>query len=613
MIRYRIQPLSPEAHLYRVILRLEWQLPGPLRVTLPAWIPGSYMIRDFARNIVSLTARCDTGPIDVEKEDKQTWRIEACGGEIRIQYDVYAWDLSVRAAHLDTGHGYFNGTSVFLRVVGREREECEVEIRPPDGPAYEGWRVATTLPASNAPPLGFGSYQAADYWELIDHPVEMGRFSLESFQIGDTGHQLAVTGRHRGDLKRLCSDLKKICSTHIDLFGGLPPMEQYLFQLTVVGDGYGGLEHRSSTSLMCRRDDLPVPGESKVGEGYRRLLGLCSHEYFHLWNVKRIAPEALQQADLSHEVHTTLLWAFEGITSYYDDLCLVRSGCIDETSYLELLARQITRVMRTPGRFRQSVAESSFDAWTKLYKQDENAPNAIVSYYSKGALVALALDLTIRRSSKGERSLDDLMRLLWRRHGMTGTGVRPGDIEALAAEVHGGDLAPFFQRYVHGTEDPPLAELLGAVGVGMELRPASSRRDEGGVRKGDADVKQRGSLPPSIGVRWKKDGCGIRLASVIEDGPACRAGLSAGDLLVAIDGIRCSLDTIDEQLARLPAGEPVRIHAFRRDELLQCEPIPVAPPADTCDLWLIEAVDGETAAARSSWLGNRGKGVGREP
>ncbi len=602
MIRYRIQPISPELHRFRVRLLLD-DVDGALRITLPAWIPGSYMIRDFARNILDLEAYCNALPVTLEKLDKQTWRVGPCRGMLSLQYDVYAWDLSVRGAHLDTTHAYFNGTSVFLRVIDRDREACEVEILPPEGEAFEHWRVATTLVRKGAGPFGFGLYQAEDYWELIDNPVEMGDFTLGTFRVSGIEHHLAITGRFRGDLGRICADLEKICSTHVEMFGELPELEQYLFQLTVVGDGYGGLEHRRCTSLLARRDDLPAAGRKEVSDGYRRLLGLCSHEYFHLWNVKRITPEVMQQADLASEVHTPLLWAFEGITSYYDDLCLVRSGCIGIDGYLELLAQSITRVQRIPGRFRQSIAESSFDAWTKLYKQDENAPNAIVSYYAKGALVALALDLTIRVNTEGERSLDDVMRLLWQRHGRTGKGVRNGDIEAIVSEVSGEEMGAFFDSYVEGTEDPPLQRLLRAVGIGMALRPARGRSDQGGVRR-DAEPAADGPPPLYLGLRLEKNECGIRLASVLEGGPAARAGLSAGDLVVAVDGIRCSLDGIDEQLARLSPGEPIAVHAFRRDELMRFEVIPEAPPADTCELWVLEEIDAETRRARGAWLQN---------
>ena len=323
----------------------------------------------------------------------------------------------------------------------------------------------------------FGGYRAATYDELIDHPVEMAPFALVSFDAGGARHDVAVTGRIRADLDRVARDLARICQWQIDLFAGAPggraPFDRYLFQVAAVGDGYGGLEHRASTSLLCRRDELPATGDTGVSEGYRNFLGLASHEYFHSWNVKRIKPAAFSPYDLAREGYTRQLWAFEGITSYYDDLALVRSGVIEPPSYLELLGRAITTVLRTPGRRRQSVAESSFDAWIKFYRPDENTPNAVVSYYAKGSLVALALDLVLRRTGS---SLDAVMRALWQRYGQAGVGVPEGAILAIASELAGRELADFFGRYVDGTEDPPLAELLAGFGVTFNLRASIGRR-----------------------------------------------------------------------------------------------------------------------------------------
>jgi predicted metalloprotease with PDZ domain len=431
-ITYVVTPRRPEAHLFSVELSIPDPGTAPITLSLPAWIPGSYMIRDFARNIVSIAAADAAGPLPIEKLDKQTWRLtprqtpnEVSGDRaLTLTYEVYAWELTVRSAHLDRTHGYFNGPSLFLRVHGRDQAPCCVELRAPADPACADWRVATSLArdVEEQPETGrwdFGRFVADDYDDLIDHPVEMGHFDVLAFRVGEVPHWMAISGRHQGDLVRLTADLGPICAEHAALFGELP-LDRYLFLTQVVGDGYGGLEHRFSTSLLCSRDDLPESlatsaGGGRAGGDYRKFLGLCSHEYFHLWNVKRIRPAVFADAGLEHEVHTRLLWAFEGITSYYDDLALVRSGRIDVTGYLELLAETITKVQRNPGRLEQTVAESSFDAWTKFYKQDENAPNAIVSYYGKGAITALALDLTIRRDTDGRASLDDVMRALWQR------------------------------------------------------------------------------------------------------------------------------------------------------------------------------------------------------
>ncbi|MFP4495715.1 MAG: M61 family metallopeptidase, partial [Halochromatium sp.] len=467
-------------------------------------------------------------------------------------------------------------------------------------------------------------------------------------------HWMTISGRHRADLRRLTLDLPRICAEHAALFGELP-IDRYLFLTQLVGDGYGGLEHRFSTSLLANRDDLPAPAwPSEAGavggrasgtsvadaspsekavtetgstggaqakgvrtqamappamqvpeqpsEGYRRFLGLCSHEYFHLWNVKRIRPRVFAEQGLEREVHTRLLWAFEGITSYYDDLALVRSGVIDARAYLSLLAEQITRVMRNPGRRRQTVAESSFDAWTRFYKQDENAPNAIVSYYAKGALIALALDLTIREGSEDRKSLDDVMRALWQDYGRTGIGVGERDVERVAAEVSGLDLAGFFAQALDATEDLDLARLLASVAVELRLRPANSAKDNGGCVERFQPAPPR----PEIGVRLQPDTAEARLAVVLDGRPAQRAGLAAGDLIVAVDGLRATAGNLDALIARAAGTGPIRVHAFRRDELLETEVLPALAPEETCELRLDEGATAARRARRAAWLASNG-------
>lgn len=590
---YHILPSSPEAHLFHITLTIPEPDPEGQVLSLPAWIPGSYMIRDFARNIVSLRAECENQMIRTEKLDKQTWHCEACNGPLKIFYEVYALDLSVRSAHLDTTHGYFNGTSVFLRVHGQDDRPCQVEIAPPAGEAYRNWQLATTLPTAGAADWQFGRFQAENYDELIDHPVEMGNFDIIEFTACGVPHAMTLTGRHRADTKRLARDLQAICEYQIGLFGKPAPMSRYLFQVMITADGYGGLEHRSSTSLLCSRDDLPREGDHSVQDGYRNFLGLCSHEYFHAWNVKRIKPRVFQPYDLSRETHTPLLWFFEGVTSYYDDLSLLRCGLIDTDSYLELLGQTITRVLRGAGRFRQSVAESSFDAWTKFYKQDENAPNAIVSYYAKGSLVALALDLTLRQA--GEKSLDDVMRLLWARHGEQ--GVTPAGLEALINEVAGRDLRDFFTQAVHGTADLPLDGLLQSAGILLHLRAATSSQDKGG-KPADGTARPCNAL----GVRTTRDPQGAKLLHVFDGGAAQQAGLSAGDVIIAIDGLHAPHEQLDKLVNDHVAGSQVRVHAFRRDELMELDVSIQPAPTDTGYLELLENADAAQLQLRKGWL-----------
>jgi predicted metalloprotease with PDZ domain len=557
-IRYTLCPANPEAHLYEVTCRVEFPDPAGQRFALPAWIPGSYLIRDFARQIVSISAEAGGKAIALHKIDKHTWQAEALKGKqaLTLTYQVYAWDLSVRGAHLDQTHAFFNGTSVFLRVLGQEESPCLVDLQAPKGKAYAGWRVATALAPAHkekmaARPHGFGLYAATNYEELIDHPVEMGEFTLATFKACGVPHEVAITGRHDCDLERLTADLKKICEWQIRFFGEPAPMKKYVFLVTAVGDGYGGLEHRASTALLCSRDDLPYAGMKGLPERYRTFLGLCSHEYFHTWNVKRIKPAAFTPYDLDRENYTTLLWAFEGFTSYYDDLALLRSGVISEKDWLELTAKNIDNVLRGPGRLNQSLAESSFDAWSKYYRPDENTPNAVVSYYAKGALVALALDLTLRAGTAGKRgghvSLDDVMRALWQRHGQTGLGVGDDDIRKIAEELSGLRLKRFFDAAVHGTQDLPLERLFKPFGMLLTQSP--------------------GGEVPSLGAKTSSENNEVRLSTVYTDSPAQQAGLSAGDVLVAIDGVRVTPVTLDRQLMRRRAGDCITVHAFRRDEL----------------------------------------------
>lgn len=605
-IHYTIVPKHPEAHLFEVSCTVADPDPAGQRFSLPVWIPGSYMIREFARNIVTISARAQGRKIKLVKRDKHTWQAAACSGPLTVIYEVYAWDLSVRAAHLDTTHGFFNGPSVFLSVAGKEARPCRLDILRPQGAAYRSWRVATSLTRDTAKSYDFGSYRAADYDELIDHPVEMGNFTLATFRACGVPHDIVITGRHRCDMPRLADDLKRICEFHIRLFGEPAPMRRYVFLVTALGEGYGGLEHRASTALMCARDDLPQTGVAEVTDAYRGFLGLVSHEYFHTWNVKRIKPAAFVPYDLSTENYTELLWAFEGITSYYDDLALVRTGLIAPASYLELIGRAVTAVLRGSGRFKQSVAESSFDAWIKYYRQDENAPNAIVSYYLKGSLIALMLDLTIRRDSRGRRSLDDVMRALWKKTSGSGQGIEEQEWEAIACKASGVDLHAFFDMAVRGTRELPLAKLLTDFGIDYILRAPQSAADRGGKAAASG-------LNAVLGVRVASSGSDVRLTHVLDGGAAQRAGLSAGDVLIALDGLRVNAAGFEQMVNSRKPGTSVEVHAFRRDELTQFQLKPQTPPRDTCALALAEKSSVRAKAMRSDWLSSPPSRRGKSP
>jgi len=591
-IHYTILPDDLSGHVFKVTVRVDQPDPKGQEFKLPAWIPGSYLVREFARHIVQIKATANGRQVTLTKLDKDSWKAAPVSAALTLEYSVYAWDLSVRSAHLDQTHGFFNGTSVFLRVVGQEMAEHVVDIQKPRDPSCKTWRVATTLALLKARLYGFGTYIAQNYDELIDHPVEMGTFANIGFSVHGTPHEFILTGVVPNvDLERIARDLKKICAHQIALFEPKTkraPVERYLFLTMALGDGYGGLEHRASTALMCSRSELPVVGKSDTSDAYIAFLGLCSHEYFHTWNVKRIKPDAFANYDLQQENYTSLLWFFEGVTSYYDDLVLLRSGIISEQIYFNLISKVLNGVLRGAGRNRQSLAESSFDAWSKYYRQDENSPNAIVSYYTKGALLALTLDLTMRQATAGKKSLDDLMRLLWQQFGRDfyrlqpegrQQGVTEQQLQELIEQLCGIKMKSFFDQYVRGTKDLPLAAVLPGFGVALTDQCKSDK--------------------PGLGVKLKRDGDDCKLMQVFTGLAAHRAGMSAGDVIVAIDGLRVTgadaQNNIGKLLGSYKVGAKIVVHGFRRDELMTFQ---VQLQSDDVPMWAFGLVGESGHAAK---------------
>ena len=594
MLRYHITSQNPVTHYFNVSIDIDKPDPDGQRLQLPNWIPGSYMIRDFSRHLIDIRASCEGRRLAIDQIDKSSWRVEPCSGELKIEYLVYARDLSVRGAHLDHTHGYYNGTSVFMEVVGQSQQPSEVLIDKPPVDIAVNWQLATTLRAIDIDADGFGVYQAEDYDDLIDHPVEMGAFMRLQFEACDVPHEVILTGRFECDTGRLLRDLKAICEHHIRFFGEPAPVDFYQFQVLVVGDGYGGLEHRSSTSLLASRNSLPQPGVSEMTDSYRDFLGLCSHEYFHTWNVKRIKPAVYQPYHLQFEVYTGLLWAFEGITSYYDDLALVRCGLIEPKAYLELLSQTITRVFRGKGATRQSAAESSFNAWTKFYKQDENSANAIVSYYAKGSLIALCIDLKMREMTHGQKCLDDVIRVLWQRWQVNGAGVEDNEIQDIICDLCSADLSGFLHNLIRNTEPMPLQELLATVAIVFNLRNAAGQNDKGG-KPAEVPVAEA-----AFGATLKEENGCLRILRVDEGGSAQLAGLSAEDEIIAINGLRLTLEKFEQQMLRAKAGDDLVVHAFRRDELNQFDVRLQQAIANTVDL----SIDDENKAKCLAWLQN---------
>ena len=526
-IHYQVVLANVHAHLFRITLTVP-QPAAQQQVVLPVWIPGSYLVREFSKNLQNLKARQGGRDLAPRQLDKCSWEIPCTAGTpLVLSYEVYAFDNSVRTAWLDAHRGFFNGTSLCLRVLGQEDREHRLELLP-HKTATARWSVATGLAAVKTNKAGFGTYSAAHYDELVDCPVEMGAFWSGSFDACGVPHRFVVAGAPPSfDGAKLLADTQKICEAEIRLWHGhnggaklasKPPYTAYLFMLNAVDDGYGGLEHRNSTALICARKDLPrlsglalLPANVKQPEGYTTLLGLISHEYFHTWNVKRLRPMELAAYDYQQENYTQLLWFFEGFTSYYDDLLLRRAGLLDDAGYLKLLNKTINQVLQAPGREVQSVAQASFDAWVKYYRQDENTPNATISYYTKGALVALCLDLTLR--AEGKTTLDNVMRGLWQR--CNGGPLREQDLADELLAQTGRSFGKELADWVHSRRELPLKKLLDAHGVNTLEDPAQYAQ--------------------ALGLRVSEGNGAVQIKSVLRGGAAEQAGFASGDEWLGVE------------------------------------------------------------------------------
>lgn len=597
LIRYSVQLADLDRHEFEVECRIDAPAPDQ-RFSLPSWIPGSYLLREFARHVVAIQATAGGHTVTIVKVDKGTWVCPGEHADLTVRVRIHALDESVRGAYLDRRRGFFNGTCLFLMPEGRQTEPIELALHAPADGSCAGWRVATAMEPAAVDARGFGVYRAADYDELIDHPFEISDFASIEFEAAGVPHRFIVAGRIDGDLERVATDLRQLCETQIEFFGRPAPFSTYTFLGLAVGEGYGGLEHRASSSLIYRRADLPKPGESGLPRDYQRLLALSSHEYFHSWHVKRSKPAAFKPYRLDRRNYTRLLWVFEGITSYYQERFLRLSGLLGAEAYLRRVGEQLTRVYRVPGRFRQSLAESSFDAWDSLYKPGPNSPNAGVSYYSKGALVALALDLTLRGADPPRTTLDEIVKEVWRRYGARDVGLPEDAFETLASELAGTDLGAFFDRAVRGTEDLPLAELLAAHGLELTLRQSQGSSDTGGT-----PLPKDASRLLALGAMYRGREDGLELLTVVEGGAAAGAGLSPGDLVIAIGGLRISERNIAERLARHHEGDEVDVAFFRGDELLSAPLTMHVAPADTCHISLDPAASGRALQRRRDWLG----------
>ncbi len=583
-VHYIVDATHQHAHLFQISLHIEKPQAGQV-VSLPVWIPGSYLVREFAKNLQNLKAKQGGKSVAIHQVNKSQWQIESKAEQaLHLSYEVYAFDNSVRTAWLDMQRGFFNGTSLCLRVHGQEEMPHALTLAPLKD---SQWSVATGLAPVKVNKQGFGDYLAANYDELVDCPFEMGNFWRGQFTACGIPHEFVVAGALPSfDGSRLLADTQKICETEINFWHDKRPKSQapykrYVFMLNAVEEGYGGLEHRNSTALICNRRDLPSLGMKKMPEAYVTLLGLISHEYFHTWNVKQLRPSEFKHYDYTQENYTQMLWFFEGFTSYYDDLLLRRAKLIDETTYFKLLNKTINLVLQAPGRQIQSVAQASFDAWVKYYRQDENTPNATISYYTKGALVALCLDLTMR--AEGNANLDKVMRGLWQRS--KGGPMSEADLLAELEAQTGRSWKKEIKAWVHGTQDLPLKTLLSSHGVLVHEDPPQ--------------MAQR------LGLRVAEAQGLVQIKAVLRGGAAEKAGMAAGDEWWAVASSKAKSPTWRlkklEDLNLLLGNEKKAKATVSRDQ--KVFELNLTIPSDVFT-WRLSATptQGATASRTSSWL-----------
>jgi len=601
-------------HTYKISLQFKPNDQQSI-LKLSTWIPGSYMIREFSKNIVSISAQQNSNNIQCEQISKDTWQVSGykINNCVEIEYEVYALDFGIRTAYLDNKRGYFNATSLCLYVVGYEHLSHVIQFT--DMP--KTWHVATGLTNQK------NQYLAANYDELIDSPFELGEFVRLSFKVKDVSHYIILSGTiaPNFDSQRLIADVIKICETQIDMFGGVAPFSHYTFLLYLGGEIYTGLEHRNSTALMAPYYSVPsqhisgvipvqagiqIPGSSlrmtkqiipaeagipalkicngtiKINDDYLKLLGLISHEYFHLWNVKRIKPQAFNPYDLQNENYTGLLWWFEGITSYYDDLILYRAGLIDKKCYLQIILDNINNVYKYSGVTRQTLANSSLTSWVKYYRPDENSPNSLVSYYVKGALIGLCLDLIIRNKSKG-KSLNDVLLGLYDKWLHDGLGLDENEIPKLIKKYTACDLSKEILAYTTTTAELPLTQLFKI--YGLELSKTSGNYTDSGK------VLEKSEKPPennklNLGIKVAKESVGYRVINVYDNSPAANAGIAANDLLLAIDNIK--LTDLDKQLGLYTLNCKPCITLFRQEQLLS---LCVSPKSNLTNIYNLKIVN----------------------
>ncbi|HSG81218.1 MAG TPA: hypothetical protein VLC48_03135, partial [Gemmatimonadota bacterium] len=500
-VSYTVTVDAPWTHIFTVRMEIASAGAPELDVSMPVWTPGSYLVREYERQVVRFAAADRRGqPLAWRKIDKNTWRITGGdAGRVNVEYDVYAREPGIRWSFLYDQGGHVLGTNLFMHVVGRTDQPATATFRLP-----EGWRLAGGIEATGENPFVIN---AESYHQLIDTPMLIGQFSDITFAVDGIPHLIAILGPHNADLEQLSRDFAKIVEACAELFGGLP-YERYAFVFMTVAGG-GGIEHANGTSIGLSGIDFQSAG------GARAVLGVTSHEFFHAWVVKRIQPPAFRPYDYEEENYTDALWFYEGFTSYYGDRILHRAGLIDRLGDPVDL---VTEYRSTPGHYVQSAADASFNAWIHLYRGDESTSNYRTNYYSKGRIIGNLLELEIAHRTGGAEGVDGVMRLIWQRTRDDGAAYESADIRAICEEVAGGSFAEFFDKYVFGVDDIPFEDFFRLAGYELVVDEAATReRDRNGY----------------LGVRYDDSSSGPIIRDVVRGSPAWRDGLNYGDVIVS--------------------------------------------------------------------------------
>lgn len=542
-VSYHVSMEQPHTHIIDVDMRITQSDADSIDLKMAVWTPGSYLIREFSRKIDEIAAfTADGQPLKMDKISKNTWRVYTNGNnELSVQYKVYSFEWSVRTCIMDASHAYINGASLFLYLDGTLDQSSTIHIQP-----YKDWSVISTAlkPVDPANPWVLHS---PDYDTLFDSPIEIGQHEVTDFEAAGIPHKLAIYGFGNHDTDTLVKSTQKIVEAATDVFGE-NPCDDYTIIVHNTDGKYGGLEHSHSTSLMYPRWSY------QPENAYTRWMGLMAHEYFHLWNVKRVRPKVLGPFDYENENYTEMLWVVEGTTSYYDDLLLRRADLIDVKKYLKIAAGNVTSLENGPGNKVQSVTDASFDAWVKYYRADEHFPNCCISYYLKGAVLSMILDLEIMHATKGEKSLDDVMRYLYEEiYKKQDRGYTDEEVRQVVEDMVGYPLDEFFEEYVDGTKTIDYNKYFNYAGLTL------------------VDINQE-NTDLVLGISTKSDGGKLVVTRVKAGTCGYEHGINVHDEIIAIDGVRVdSNGDVDKILALHKAGDTVEILVSRYAEIKTLE------------------------------------------